>query len=422
MATMKVFSCKGSGYLTPDPPVLSRSDESGKTMQDMVDPPEESGSQTPRFIREVNIGALQSKLERLQTENGENLLDCSKGPPPGLSNSSQDADVMKVTMSTNLQPPYPAFAVPPPPVPHPELEFVRKDRAPAMKAKPVMSHVVQKQVVSKGSVGHPFKCAPACKYVKRKGGCRVGEDCPSCHHCFWSKTRATPEEEGPSLAVPQGKDARLREAQTLANKLVSLLGGAEPFDVKAQETVKPKMSLGTTGHPHTWAEPCKYVGRSGGCMHGKACTNCHACMWSRSSGQQAEAEAPSFSGTDCGEWSRSSRQQAEAEASCFFDSFGTNHGEDVQHEQDPGCITNIEALIADPSAVPVLSTNPTWGQPQASLNPQSAPQHVPWCASVGSMGHPYTCGPACKYAAKAKGCKDGAMCDHCHLCRWSRYG
>jgi len=49
------------------------------------------------------------------------------------------------------------------------------------------------------------------------------------------------------------------------------------------------------------------------------------------------------------------------------------------------------------------------------------PYEVPWCASIGSMGHPYNCGPACKYAMKAKGCKDGSMCDHCHLCRWVRY-
>eukprot|EP00929_Paragymnodinium_shiwhaense_P087475 TRINITY_DN47642_c0_g1_i1.p1 TRINITY_DN47642_c0_g1~~TRINITY_DN47642_c0_g1_i1.p1 ORF type:complete len:199 (-),score=31.08 TRINITY_DN47642_c0_g1_i1:169-765(-) len=38
--------------------------------------------------------------------------------------------------------------------------------------------------------------------------------------------------------------------------------------------------------------------------------------------------------------------------------------------------------------------------------------------SVGSAGHPHNCGAPCKYAVKAKGCKDGAHCDHCHLCVW----
>lgn len=39
--------------------------------------------------------------------------------------------------------------------------------------------------------------------------------------------------------------------------------------------------------------------------------------------------------------------------------------------------------------------------------------------STGSIGHPWMCGPRCKYAAKDRGCKDGLMCDHCHLCALS---
>ncbi|CAE7436366.1 unnamed protein product [Symbiodinium natans] len=46
-------------------------------------------------------------------------------------------------------------------------------------------------------------------------------------------------------------------------------------------------------------------------------------------------------------------------------------------------------------------------------------QH-PLCISIGSEGHPFSCGPACKYASKGKGCKDGANCDHCHLCKWKK--
>jgi len=44
----------------------------------------------------------------------------------------------------------------------------------------------------------------------------------------------------------------------------------------------------------------------------------------------------------------------------------------------------------------------------------------PLCASFGSRGHPFSCNPACKYATKGKGCKDGADCDHCHLCTWKK--
>jgi len=39
-------------------------------------------------------------------------------------------------------------------------------------------------------------------------------------------------------------------------------------------------------------------------------------------------------------------------------------------------------------------------------------------SSVGSLGHPFTCGLACKYVLKERGCKDGAMCERCHLCKW----
>mmetsp|Transcript_23524 Transcript_23524/g.54615 ORF Transcript_23524/g.54615 Transcript_23524/m.54615 type:complete len:238 (-) Transcript_23524:147-860(-) len=44
----------------------------------------------------------------------------------------------------------------------------------------------------------------------------------------------------------------------------------------------------------------------------------------------------------------------------------------------------------------------------------------PWCVSFGSHGHPLNCAPACKYATRGKGCKDGAKCDHCHLCKWKK--
>lgn len=43
---------------------------------------------------------------------------------------------------------------------------------------------------------------------------------------------------------------------------------------------------------------------------------------------------------------------------------------------------------------------------------------APFQISMGSKGHPYSCADACKFAAKARGCKDGADCDHCHLCKW----
>eukprot|EP00434_Breviolum_minutum_P036241 symbB.v1.2.032107.t1/scaffold3809.1/size49892/1 len=59
----------------------------------------------------------------------------------------------------------PCISMPPPPAPHVVPRESRKPRG---------------AIISKGSVGHPFTCATACKYVKRKGGCRDGADCPHC--------------------------------------------------------------------------------------------------------------------------------------------------------------------------------------------------------------------------------------------------
>jgi len=38
------------------------------------------------------------------------------------------------------------------------------------------------------------------------------------------------------------------------------------------------------------------------------------------------------------------------------------------------------------------------------------------CPSVGSLNHPHSCADFCKYAKKAKGCKDGEACVRCHIC------
>ena len=42
--------------------------------------------------------------------------------------------------------------------------------------------------VSMGSVGHPYTCAEACKYVMKKNrGCKDGAACNRCHLCEWKK-------------------------------------------------------------------------------------------------------------------------------------------------------------------------------------------------------------------------------------------
>lgn len=62
----------------------------------------------------------------------------------------------------------------------------------------------------------------------------------------------------------------------------------------------------------------------------------------------------------------------------------------------------------------------------AAVQP-TAPPPPPPCdssciTSVGSVGHPYSCAVACKFAGKAsRPCKDGAACARCHHCVWHRH-
>lgn len=61
----------------------------------------------------------------------------------------------------------------------------------------------------------------------------------------------------------------------------------------------------------------------------------------------------------------------------------------------------------------------TWTSATISATPSTKVQEGS-SVSLGSVGHPSSCAAACKYASKSKGCKDGANCDHCHLCKWTK--
>mmetsp|Transcript_90565 Transcript_90565/g.170697 ORF Transcript_90565/g.170697 Transcript_90565/m.170697 type:complete len:218 (-) Transcript_90565:32-685(-) len=54
---------------------------------------------------------------------------------------------------------------------------------------------------SVGSDGHPYTCAIACKFVKKKSGCKDGVNCIRCHLCVW--TRAVARENGARSTQPE---------------------------------------------------------------------------------------------------------------------------------------------------------------------------------------------------------------------------
>eukprot|EP00930_Biecheleria_cincta_P010169 TRINITY_DN11214_c0_g1_i1.p1 TRINITY_DN11214_c0_g1~~TRINITY_DN11214_c0_g1_i1.p1 ORF type:complete len:305 (+),score=44.67 TRINITY_DN11214_c0_g1_i1:45-959(+) len=97
-------------------------------------------------------------------------------------------------------------------------------------------------MASKGSAGHPEGCGPACKYVRRKTGCRDGADCPNCHFCQWRRSLDWREvDQHPQVVI----------------------------------------SNGSRNHPMGCGTACKYVRRKGGCVLGEDCVNCHLCSWRR---------------------------------------------------------------------------------------------------------------------------------------------
>lgn len=131
-------------------------------------------------------------------------------------------------------------------------------------------------------------------------------------------------------------------------------------DGQSSSSKEPVESAGTRGHPRDCGPPCKYVVKKSGCRDGAKCLRCHKCDWR----QAARTKAP---------------------------------------PAPPG----LEDL---PKKLPVEPCSP-------GFRLLAAANGIP---SVGSLGHPYQCASACKYATKANGCKDGSACVRCHLCRWSK--
>lgn len=175
---------------------------------------------------------LIDKIARLQAVAGAVMQ-----PPPGLAIQDRpqfstdfhaEAPVLASFSPANL------LTSLPPPAAHPV-------------PRPAKAKVSGEQVSSQGTIGHPFTCAGPCRYVKRKGGCREGADCPNCHECFWTKARS---ETGKSSNPANGL-------------------GEVPY------------SAGTRGHPDRCSDACKYVRRKGGCRDGADCPKCHFCHWRR---------------------------------------------------------------------------------------------------------------------------------------------
>lgn len=127
-------------------------------------------------------------------------------------------------------------------------------------------------------------------------------------------------------------------------------------------------SVGSIGHPWACAEACKYFKKSWGCYWGKNCHNCHLCTRHHLS-----------------KWRRPNSAAVDD---------NNSEGTDIMFDMNDVAVDTQELEFLGLYAA------------------QSK--------SLGSVGHPFRCGPACRYTWRKAGCKNGNGCLCCHLCRWSR--
>jgi len=357
-----------SGYLTPTPPVFGYVAGCQETMANS-----ESGQCTPNGVAAFHLdtkGLTDRLKEELSRRSADHVETTSlprilhedlagKGHLLKTEHTATQIDSANAKLHAELPGAVQVSTLPPPPAHHP---------VPCPSKKQALVADVKK-TISLGTVGHPVSCAGACKYVKRKGGCRDGANCLKCHECFWS-----------------------RDATQV---------GAED----ATENSKKDTSIGTLGHPYSCSEPCKYVRRKEGCKYGAQCEKCHKCQWQRrpvAEANQKQSMVPSKGVSDDPE----------------------EHNEPTE-SRNPRTVIPLHELIAsalEPQQPVLLTHAPLLALPATMFRPPpglEAPAPPP---SLGSIGHPQNCGAACKFAYKPKGCKDGKSCEHCHLCHWNRRG
>mmetsp|Transcript_14018 Transcript_14018/g.22052 ORF Transcript_14018/g.22052 Transcript_14018/m.22052 type:complete len:535 (-) Transcript_14018:157-1761(-) len=145
----------------------------------------------------------------------------------------------------------------------------------------------------------------------------------------------------------------------------------------------PSVSLGSVGHPTSCGGACKFIKTQKGCKQGATCSRCHLCMWTRAS-----------------ERGLSQRKKVNREFEDALCAYLDGHTTEGQNGQELYEESNVS------------SEQPGLDRLQGTVGQA----HV----SAGTVGHPYLCGGACKYLKTQKGCKMGASCDRCHLCFWTR--
>lgn len=106
--------------------------------------------------------------------------------------------------------------------------WMRCSRKPAPVAAPIVQAEGEQAIVSIGTRGHPETCAEACKYARRKSGCRDGANCPKCHACMWNRGRPARDERHGSVAsdsIDEEQSAETGFFGDSSDKLAELIAG-----------------------------------------------------------------------------------------------------------------------------------------------------------------------------------------------------
>jgi len=83
-------------------------------------------------------------------------------------------------------------------------------------------------LISIGTQGHPHTCAGACRYVRRKTGCRNGAACPNCHACLWRRNMADDKQYDSAqhvggAAQNVGEEIKIEDSRQALQGLIQLL-------------------------------------------------------------------------------------------------------------------------------------------------------------------------------------------------------
>lgn len=256
---------------------------------------------------------------------------------------------------------------------------------------------------SVGSIGHPHSCGSACKFNNRASGCKDGRLCVRCHLCPWQRRTSKPAIEDLSAVLCLNRKSP-RETPTGS-------GGPSGVNTPDPPTVcKRRVGPDSDDFPSVAATPPQLAD-----VLSKAPEDIAQELNSKLEWLQRVPR-----GYHCGAIETSDGVERD--------------GHPLQLAQITGdvCLPSADGFAADEALqLPLWVHVPThpfcneFGMPNVSRDVSTIPPpsldalstaNSSWVTSIGSVGHPYACGKACKHSWQKTGCQDGANCLDCHHC------